>query len=701
VGDQIISQSPDKTTHQVGNVYVAEQRELLRLATRAEHATTIMLAPTQLHKRNLKVALATEGRPRSSLSLRAPIDVAANVVQAQTGMAPNVLDKLDRRRTQRAILRENPGSYAELQPVFGTDLHAAVEQIEVARQELRLITGFDAARIEAVASVADDLSPVTRDDTQALLCGLQTLDTELRQRTEAVVSDGALLDTAAAVLRKTDGGAWTETYPRIEHIAVGGISTLGAPLLDFLDALTTTTDVDVALYLRAGTGPRIRNRLDHRVGVSGSADDWSPLASHQPKKLAPDCSVTEITATTKHEECRAVAALVDGLLDSGHTATDIALVARDADEYERPLSRAMSVYGRHLSVWSQLELKRTLPYRLVAAVCTVLDARGGELLDRTQLLRPLAVQWTPPRGAIETPLSAAALSAVRRQLATTDPQSLDGWLETVVADGTIDDQPRACVVAFLNWCLDQPAAPAPDDVLTVLEPLVDAFDRNVLPTRVANDDQSYSGVSRTARAVERVAGEVGPEHLLRETRAKYADWLGQGHIDRSWEEVRAVLDAIATVRPGRREHENAERIDVLDATDTWLRSYPYVVALGLVDGTWPQRPHGAFPATFRTAVVDGHSQAARQLGVRGAWTEAREYDHFADAVHSASEHLVVTRYREDVEGVQYQRSPLLDTVDTTPLSADAQQRLRSVQHGLPAPLPGAMTTSKADAGDHR
>lgn len=681
------------------NVYTAEQGELLGLATRAEHATTIVLSPTQLHKRNLKVALATEGRPRSSLSLRAPLDVAADVVQARTGTAPSVLDKLDRRRVQQEILREEQDSYAELQPVFGTELPAAVEQIEVARQELSLMTGFSTARLEAAASVADALEPVAREDTQALLSGIRTLDAELRQRTETVVSDGALLDTATETLRETDGGAWTRTYPHIERVAVGGISTLGTPLLDFLDALATTTDVDVALYLRAGTGPRIRSRLDCRLGVQDGGDDLSG-SRHQWEPLAPDCPVTEIAATTRHEECRAVAALVDGLLDSGHTATDIALVARDADEYERPLSRAMSVYGRHLSVWSQLELKRTLPYRLVTAVCTVLDGLGGEALDATRLLRPLAVQWTPPRGDIETPLSASALSAVRRRLDTTDPQSLDRWLGTVAADGTIDDRSRAHVVAFLNWCRDQPADPAPEDVLTVLEPLVDAFDRNVLPMRVANDDRSYSDASRTARAVERIAGKAGTEHLLRETRAKYADWLERGYVDRSWEAVRAVIDALATVRPGRREHENAERIDVLDATDTWLRSYPYVVALGLVDGTWPQRPRGAFPSTFRTAVVEGHSPSARKLGVRGAWTEAREYDHFADAVHTASEHLVVTRYREDVEGVQYQRSPLLDTVDPTPLSADARQRLRSVEGGVPAPLPGA-TTTKANAGGYR
>ena len=125
-------------------------------------------------------------------------------------------------------------------------------------------------------------------------------------------------------------------------------------------------------------------------------------------------------------------------------------------------------------------------------------------------------------------------------------------------------------------------------------------------TRLAQnsvDDYRWISVVKACnRAVRRVAGADTDEHLLRETRAKYADWLDRDHLDQSWTAVLEILDALATARPGRREHATAERIDLLDATDTWLRTYSTVVALGCVDGEWPQRPHGALPKELRAAI---------------------------------------------------------------------------------------------------
>jgi len=655
------------------------------------------MTPEQLHRRNLKRALARRDKPRSSLTFQTPTDVARTVIETQSSSTPTVLDQLDRIRGLETILKEKSEAYEELRPVFGSNLAASVEQIEIARGELRLVAGTDTERLAAARTVADGLSGTAAADTHALLSGIQTLDKQLSERTDDIVSESSLFHRAAQAVRETDGAAWTDAYSHIEQVAVAGVSSLGTPLLEFLTALSGTAGVDVALYLRAGTGPRIRHRLQVRMTIS--AGSGTPSQSNDQWNIqAPSCSVTELHAATKHEECRAVAALVDKLLTSGHTPSDIALVARNADEYERPLSRAMAVYGRHLSVWSQLELKRTLPYRLVATTCEVLETLDSGTVPIDQLLRPLAIHWTPSRGSIKTPLSATEMSALKRHLNDSEPRSLESWLKHVGNENDNIEAPTRHLVAFLNWCRDQPTRPAPEDVSNVLAPLVDAFDRNVLPALVANDAPDYSDVSRTARAVERVAGETDGDHLIRETAAKYDDWLKQGHVSRTWGEVRDILDALATVRPGRREHKNAERIDVLDATDTWLRSYPYVIALGLIDGVWPQRTHGAFPFEFRAAVVAGDSISARRLGVRGAWTEAREYDHFADVVRTASDNLVVTRFREDVEGVSYQRSPLLETLDPTILDDAALHRLCSSSGGVPTPLPGAPSETGAYKG---
>jgi ATP-dependent helicase/nuclease subunit B len=698
VTDYTATGSPPPDALQTGQIHIANEHGLYSRAERAERPTDIVMTPEQLHRRNLKVALARQSQPRSSLALRTPADVARTVVGTTSSTAPDVLDRIDRIRYIETILSEDTDTYDELKPLFGTALTAAAEDIEVARQELRLMAGTDTDRLAAMRSVTDGLSAVAAADTRALLSGVQTLATQLKERTDSIVSEAALFDRATRRLRETDGKAWTDTYKRIERVAVAGISTLGTPLLDFLTTLSATTEVTVALYLRAGTGPRICDRLDSRVHAGPTTGD--PLVPGTQWEIqTPSCQVTELPTTTKHEECRAVAALVDGLLTNGREASDIALVARNADEYERPLSRAMTVYGRHLSVWSQLELKRTLPYRLIATTCSLLDAVAEDTVGAEQLLRPLTVQWTPPRSSIDTPPSPAELSALRRQLDDGEARSATSWLSYIGSQDV--SAPVRHVVALLNWCRDQPTHPAPAAAHRALTPLVAAFDRNVLPSLVATDGPDYTDVSRTAHAVERVAGETEGEHLIRETQAKYHDWLEQGHVGRSWGVIGEILDTLATVRPGRREHENAERIDLLDATDTWLRSYPYVIALGLVDGLWPQRTHGAFPTEFRAAVVAGNSEATRRLGVRGAWTEAREYDHFADAVRTASDHLVVTRFREDVQGMSYQRSPLLDTLQPTAVNDEILRRLCSDSDDVPAPLPGATTTGGSTTGEHQ
>jgi ATP-dependent helicase/nuclease subunit B len=369
------------------------------------------------------------------------------------------------------------------------------------------------------------------------------------------------------------------------------------------------------------------------------------------------------------------------------SVSDIALVARDIDRYERPLAHASSAYGRHLSFWTQLELKRSLPYRVVVAVCSLLAARSESDIAAETLFRPLECHWLPPDGQDGTGQPASLftpveLSDLRRGLGAEYSGTLEEWRDTLT---TTDLAPsiRARFESYLEWCDCQPLEPAPDDILSVLDPLVDTFEEVVLPGIDQLDSEAYTETSRVARAIQRVAGDDESEHLLEETRAKYIDWRDRHQVTKSWATVLEVLEAIATARPGRREHDNAERIDVLDATDTWLRSYPFVIALGLVDGEWPQQPHGAFPIEARTEVAHGASPEARSLAVRGAWTEDREYDHAVDAIRTATNHLIVTRYTEDVEGVSYQRSPLLAELSLTELDNDAYHRLLGPDATLP------------------
>ena len=668
-----------KSPVDVENIHICAEDELINRAHRAQQPTDIVLAPEQFHRRNLKRVIADRNQPRSSLALLTPAAVATELLSSPEESDPAVLDRMDRLRVLKDLLESPSGDVSRLSRVFGTSLTTQLDRIEAAREELSLLTGHHSTRRSALETVCAELDGVARLDALDLLTGISSLEEQLRDRVEEYISTEAVLEAGTEVVTNTGGDAWQKEYAGIERVNVVGISTLGTPLLAFLTAIGRETSSTVHLYLRARTGPRIASRLQSRLDGSST-----PSSSDSIERLQIDefrtTPATEIVAATRAEEARAALAVCEGLLREGVSVSDIAIVARDIDKYERDLTRASNTYGRHLSFWTQLELKRSLPYRVVAETCSVLAAASAGTIDAETMFRPLECQWLVTEDNAEgdesvTPFTPAELSEIRQGVGTDYSGTLDQWRDTVAMTTSVSPNVQRRFESYLDWCQRHRSAPEPDDILATLGPVLDGFETVVLPHIEENDTVAYTETSRAARAIQRVAGNTDSDHLLREARAKYADWRDRHQIESSWSSVLEVIETIATARPGRREHENAERLDVLDATDTWLRSYPFVIALGFVDGEWPQQPHGEFPVEVQTAVTDGESPGARTLGVRGAWTEEREYDHAVDAVRTATNHMIVTRFTEDVKGVSYQRSPLLENLSTTTLSEDAYREL--------------------------
>lgn len=672
------SAGPDARALDV-TVHVCAEGTLTAWARRDASARSLVLTPERLHRRNLKHALAAADRPRSSLRLADPRSVANAV--ADDGGERARLDRADRLRLVADVLADDPDGVDALRRALGTDLGARAETVEAVREELDVVAGGRDDATDALLDVAGTLPAYARDETTALLRGVRAVERALADRTDADVSPAAALREGRAALAASDGDAWTAAYPGVERVAVAGVSTLGAALLDFLGALATHTDVDVHLFARARTGPRIAERLPARLGAGRDARVDVDVIDRTPARPAADVPAVELVTTTRRREARAALAAVDALLERGVSASDVAVVARDVDRYERPLASAADEYGRHLSVWTQLALRDTLPYRLLVACIDVLAAHGGDpgravgtdgataareaddsdrpgRVAAATLFAPLDYEWVPPdaRSRAVWPLAHPDVSAVRHRVDDGRARTLAKWTARL-AD--VSGPTAAGVRRLLRWARDRPATPGPRAVESTLEPLLDAFDDVALPARLDADTPDLAETSQTARALAR------SRTLLGEARRKYADWLDRGHVSRGWTAVRDVLDAVATTRPGRREHDNAERVDVLDANDTWLRDYRYVVAVGLVDGEWPDRPDGALPAPLRDAVVAGDGPASR-LGVRGAWTEERDADHFVDAARAATDGLVLTRFTEDSAGATYHRSPLLEDWGVAP-----------------------------------
>ncbi|WP_083405345.1 hypothetical protein [Haloferax larsenii] len=576
------------------------------------------------------------------------------------------------------LLRTNLSGLGTLKPVFGTCLSNHVEAIEAARKELQTMTAGRVSRLETFTEFTPSLPETARRDTTDLISGLSALEQHLEEHTDVAVSETHLFEEAAQALGSEGEDVWSESYPSIERVHLAGVSMIGASLLDFLASLSATTQTEIHLYLREGTGPQIADRIGDRLR---SVDIDVDLTCHtvERSKRTVNVPVTEFRASTRREEARIAMAVVRGLLDDGVPPSDVVVVARDVDTYERPLTQAAREYGHELSVWTQLPLTRTLPYRLIISVCRLLDA---EAVDVATLCDPVMLGWVAP-GGDGPPVRTTEVGAARRALQGEPPKPLSEW------ESVLDESDFGALKHLVAWVLDQPETPSPVDVRETLSPVVDAYREVGLAAVKARDSPTLRHTVQTARAVTRV------ETLVSEVAVKYREWDDQDYTAKSWKSVIDLLENVATVRPGRREHAHGKAIDVLDATDTWIRRVPHVVALGLVDGEWPQPPEGMFPKPFRDAVVDGDTRTARSLGVQESWTANRERDHFADAVNTATEHLVCSWFQRDFEGGTYERSPFLDDLDAHVVSDEATRDLL----GEACRLPDSLRDSHGGAGD--
>jgi len=636
---------------------VDDAEQVLDRAVRSTEPVELVVTPERLHRRNLKRRLAEQGSPRSSYRLTDSQRIAERLLRT-ADRQPETIDRIDRLKHAEALLGEETDANDRLRAVFGSDLRAHAETIEAAHRRVTSITAWAPARIEALETTAAGLPDVAAADTGDIVTGVRSLEQELAKCVDGTHSRGALLSDAASLVAE-DPTVWRESFPTIERLSLAGVSAVDAPLLDLL-AAATSAGVDVRLYLRPGTGPAIAERLADRVpdcdalsGVAGG--EFSP----------PSVPTSELVADTPEAEARLAAGVVAGLLRKGVSPSDVLVVARDAESYERAIERAAGRHGVSLAVWAQLPVERTLPYRLFDACCTLLGTAEPSL---STLLAPLEFQWVPPASESEVwPLTTEQVAAVRSELAENSAleQPVSAWL------AKLDDDSFAPLRTYLEWVTAQPETPEPVALHGTFEPVFDAYRELVLPTVFAADDPDLGRTAQHARAIVRI------EELLVDTRAKYDEWLDAGDLPRSWLAVAELAERVVATRPGRREHANAAAVDVVDATDAWLRQVPHVVAVGLVDGVWPRRPESVFPSAFRRAVVKGDSAAARRLAVPGRWTASRETDHLASAVDAATEQLICSRYRRDREGTEQERSQLLSTLSPQPLPASTAESLRA------------------------
>jgi ATP-dependent helicase/nuclease subunit B len=381
-----------------------------------------------------------------------------------------------------------------------------------------------------------------------------------------------------------------------------------------------------------------------------------------------DVSVAEVTTTTRRDEARTVMATVAGLRDHGVPIRDVAVVARDLDQYEEALYRAAVQYSITPVFWVQLRVTQTRPYALIESVCDVL---GSGRLSREVLCRPLEHRWCPASATSPSwPIDPGRIQVSMGALPD-EPQTLGEWNDELKANPEADER----LETYVEW-LDECPEPTPAAVTDVLTDVVEMYEEHGLPVTKANDSPALIETERDARAVVRV------KTLVQQLRHKYADRLDEGTLDRSWSSVAELAQLIATQRPGRREHSNARAVDILEANDVWLLDVPYVITVGLVDGEWPKQTESVVPPELQEEILRGDSRVGT-LAPRTAWTTGRDRDQFDDVLRAAGEGLIVTRHTENLAGEERRPSPLIEHLETDVVPNAEQRRLLSPERELP------------------
>lgn len=373
---------------------------------------------------------------------------------------------------------------------------------------------------------------------------------------------------------------------------------------------------------------------------------------------ADSVETVEIVSDSRPDEARRVIDVVVHYLRDGGSVSDVAVVAPDLSTYEAPLTDAAAEYDLPTAVWTQLPLTDTLPYRLVSSLCGVLDQTPSTL---DEFLEPIEYQWLPPsdqRGENTTgPLPPETHSTIRSALQAEKESTVDrpvsAWCDRAES---VESTPL--LVEYAEWIRNHRhgGAPSGTQVVAALTPILDAYEETVLPKRKEQDDATLSRTAQTARAVVRM------QDLVEEVRDKYETRVADG-MEPSWRQVHRLAETIGGLRAGRREHANARAIDVIDANDMWAMSRKVVIAVGLRQNGWIERPRGVLPAELRDRIVAGEGDVSA-LGFRAAYSDARVRDHFEDTIAAAEDTLVLTRPQTDTDGTDLPRSPLLAMVDS-------------------------------------
>lgn len=272
--------------------YVGDEERLLDRARRTASPSELVIAPVQLHQRNLQRRLRETAEPRDAFDFVDPESVGERILSStdrtdgtlsethgihETHGTHVALDRIDRLSLLRSLVDSGSTGGSELPPAvreLGVDGRESGEQhVEQVRSEVESMTNFHPARVDALRNATSDVRAPIDDEADSLVDGGIAIETALRERTSKAVSKADLLRRATRYVDGTDGTAWQAAFPEIDRVSFVGVSSVSAPYVDLLHAMLAATDVSVEIHLRPGTGAFLDDRLPELLAIDGPGQE--------------------------------------------------------------------------------------------------------------------------------------------------------------------------------------------------------------------------------------------------------------------------------------------------------------------------------------------------------------------------------------------------------------------------------------------
>lgn len=249
-------------------LHIGNEERLFKRAHRCSQPTELMVAPVELHQRNIQRRLRERSAPKDAFTFGDPVEVSKGILNT-ANESSKAIDRIDRLVLVRSILSDL--IERETDPISippGITAHDS-QHVEQIRTGVETVTNFHPNRIEAWRRAADDLyAPIDAETGEILTFALE-IERGLYDRTSKATSKTDLVRRATRTVIATNGTAWTEAYPEIERVTLLGLSSLSAPHADLLHALLATTSTDVHVHFREGTGAYLKSRVPALLDIDG------------------------------------------------------------------------------------------------------------------------------------------------------------------------------------------------------------------------------------------------------------------------------------------------------------------------------------------------------------------------------------------------------------------------------------------------